>query len=180
MGAENYATLCDLGILVDQVTEPVPAQNAHTGLSCGRMHSPCGRVLLQPPVWSVKDIVIGIFAQDQSQEPFPSSGWTAPNSLTLSACSTAETTPVTADEAVHIAPAFQPAGYSHVVATLWPVGDTMAVRVCDEFYRIITADGTRGPSTSLAALALHQAVRSLRDDHRGNPFVWAGYLYVGT
>jgi hypothetical protein len=98
----------------------------------------------------------------------------------LSACSTAETAPAAADEAVHIASAFQLAGYSHVVATLWPVGDATAARVCDDFYRTITADGTRPPATARAAAALHEAVRRLRDERPGNPFSWAGYLHVGT
>ena len=30
MGAENHVTSCDLGTFVDQATEAVPAQNAHT------------------------------------------------------------------------------------------------------------------------------------------------------
>jgi hypothetical protein len=30
VGAENYVTLCDLGILVDQTAQPVPAQNPDT------------------------------------------------------------------------------------------------------------------------------------------------------
>jgi hypothetical protein len=40
-------TLCDLGILVDQSAEPVPAQNACTGHFGRRMRASGGRLLLQ-------------------------------------------------------------------------------------------------------------------------------------
>ena len=66
---KNYVTPCDLGILVDQAAKPVPAQNAHTSHFHGWMRSPCGRVLMQRPVWPMKVIVIHIFAQDQPWVP---------------------------------------------------------------------------------------------------------------
>ena len=49
----------------------------------------------------------------------------------LSACSTARTSLHLVDEAVHIAGAFQLAGYRHVIATLWHVYDTTALGVAD-------------------------------------------------
>jgi hypothetical protein len=42
VGAENAVTLCDLRIFVDQATEPVPAQNAHTGHFDRRMRASGG------------------------------------------------------------------------------------------------------------------------------------------
>ena len=65
VGAENYVPLCDLGVFVDQAAKPVPAQNAHIGLSRWRMRPPCGRVLLQCPVRPVSVAVIDALAQDQ-------------------------------------------------------------------------------------------------------------------
>jgi hypothetical protein len=50
VGAEYCVTLCDLGIFADQAAEPIPAQNAHTGLFHRRMGLPAGGVLLQRPV----------------------------------------------------------------------------------------------------------------------------------
>ena len=47
--AENSVTLCDLGILVHQPAEAVPAQNAHTGHFGRRMPRPGVRVLIQDP-----------------------------------------------------------------------------------------------------------------------------------
>src|SRR5207249_4816555 len=47
----------------------------------------------------------------------------------LSACSTTDTRPRLADEAVHITAAVQLAGYRNVIGTLWPVDDRSARRV---------------------------------------------------
>jgi CHAT domain-containing protein len=52
----------------------------------------------------------------------------------LSACSTAVSTPLLADEAAHITGAFQLAGYQHVIGTLWPVGDRLAAKLAQDFY----------------------------------------------
>ncbi len=39
-----------------------------------------------------------------------------------------------ADEAVRLASAFQLAGYRHVIATLWPIGDRHAVNLAARIY----------------------------------------------
>ena len=67
---ENGVTSCDLGILVDQATETVPAQNAHTGHVSGWVCAASGRVLLQRPVRPVRIVMIGVLGQDQPQVPF--------------------------------------------------------------------------------------------------------------
>lgn len=97
----------------------------------------------------------------------------------LSACSTAVTTPRLADEAIHITAAFQLAGYSHVVGTLWPVGDAAAAAVADGFYRRLTHNGLRPPDTGEAARALHETLRELRDRFLMTPTRWAAYLHMG-
>ncbi|MEU3956561.1 CHAT domain-containing protein [Streptomyces achromogenes] len=106
----------------------------------------------------------------------------------LSACRTAaiDSTDL-ADESIHLASAFQLAGFPHVVGTLWEIDDQIAVTVADTFYTHLRApDGTI--DTGRAALALHQAVRRVRDGHDlpgqltrcRTPFLWAAYLHAGA
>ncbi|SOE47231.1 CHAT domain-containing protein [Streptomyces sp. OV198] len=106
----------------------------------------------------------------------------------LSACETAaiDTTELI-DEAIHLTSAFQLAGFSHVVGTLWEIADRTAVTVADTFYtQLRTPSGAL--RTDRAAWALHQAVRGNRDGHdlpdgldrTRTPFLWAGYLHAGA
>jgi hypothetical protein len=64
VGAADGATLCDLGVFVDQAAEPIPAQDAHACHFRGRVHTSGGQVLLQRSVRPVDVAVIGILAQD--------------------------------------------------------------------------------------------------------------------
>ncbi|EPD66102.1 CHAT domain-containing protein [Streptomyces sp. HGB0020] len=93
----------------------------------------------------------------------------------LSACSTGQGSVYQADEAIHLASAFQLAGYRHVVATLWPVNDTVAAMAARRFYRLLgdspTADG--------AANALHEVTRRLRDRFPDAPDLWAPFVHSG-
>ena len=98
----------------------------------------------------------------------------------LSACSTArnEVTEL-ADESIHLASAFQLAGFPHVIGTLWEVDVDVARAVAGEFYRRISAD--RGfPDVNRAATVLHEIIRDLRGEDVRSPFAWAAYLHVGT
>jgi hypothetical protein len=52
----------------------------------------------------------------------------------LSACSTAHGGTRLTDEALHLASAFQMAGYWHVIATLWPLSDHAAATAAAAFY----------------------------------------------
>nr|MDQ3988528.1 CHAT domain-containing protein [Actinomycetota bacterium] len=90
----------------------------------------------------------------------------------LSACSTARGSTRLADEAIHIASAFQLAGYRHVVGTLWPVHDTTAAGIAEGFYGRLT-DGT-SPSD-----ALHAVIRGLREEQPLTPSQWAAYVHAG-
>jgi tetratricopeptide (TPR) repeat protein len=90
----------------------------------------------------------------------------------LSACDTAEPGDELADEALHLAAAFQAAGFPHVVATLWPAEDETAAELAAAFYsRGVPADPAR---------ALRRALRALRDAHPGRPLHWAPYLHLGA
>ncbi|MFD7496581.1 CHAT domain-containing protein [Streptomyces sp. NPDC059832] len=94
----------------------------------------------------------------------------------LSACQTATGVPDLADEAIHLAAAVQLTGFRHIVATSWPVGDSSAAGVSDHFYRELTSSD----SGAEPAIALHRAVRALRDSDPTEPMKWASYAHFGT
>ncbi|GLV99150.1 CHAT domain-containing tetratricopeptide repeat protein [Streptomyces lavendulae] len=97
----------------------------------------------------------------------------------LSACETALTTHTKLlDEAIHLASAFQLAGYPHVIGTLWAVNDFFAARIGDAFYAALTTGPV--PEIDRAADGLHHAVRSVRKTLRGTPSLWAAHLHVGA
>lgn len=90
----------------------------------------------------------------------------------LSACATAFGGAQHLDEAIHIASAFQVAGFRHLVATLWPITDVQAPRLARQFYR-------RLASGDDPAAAVHHAVLALRDKYRDMPYLWAPYIHLG-
>jgi CHAT domain-containing protein len=95
----------------------------------------------------------------------------------LSACTTARTGVALLDEPIHLAAACQLAGYRHVVASLWPIGDADTASLTERFYTILT---TTTPSTAdAAATALHLATRRLRALNRTHPSHWAPYTHTG-
>jgi tetratricopeptide (TPR) repeat protein len=94
----------------------------------------------------------------------------------LSACSTARPGRRLADEAIHLASAFQLAGYRHVIATLWPIGDQPAVDLAADIYTALTTAGEGD-----VAAALHAAVRRMRRRAGWDaPSVWASHIHAGT
>lgn len=97
----------------------------------------------------------------------------------LSACETARSGPRFAAEAIHLTSAFQIAGYRHVIGTLWPVADDAAADIALDVYDHLSQrpDGT--PDTDRVALALHHAVRRIRQTYRRVPTRWASHLHVG-
>jgi hypothetical protein len=128
-----------------------------------------------------------LLLQDHERNPFTAAGL-GPVALDqaqlayLSACSTATTRPpALLDESIHLASAFQIAGFRHVVSTLWEIEDRSSVRVADDFYaNLRTADGTF--DIDRAAWALHQAVSAARGrtDGTQHPFYWASYVHIGA
>jgi tetratricopeptide (TPR) repeat protein len=95
----------------------------------------------------------------------------------LSACSTARGGAVLADEGINIAQAFQLAGFKEVIATQWPVWDSTARQVARLVYDNL-ADQPETPGVG-AAVALHAAVRHVRDRYRDRPHLWAAYIHAG-
>ncbi|MFE8989684.1 CHAT domain-containing protein [Streptomyces collinus] len=95
----------------------------------------------------------------------------------LSACHTARGTSALADEAIHLAAAFQLAGFQHVVGTLWSLADGPAPQITREFYQALK---TSDQGTGGSARALHDAVQRLRQDPRhASRLNWACYVHVG-
>ncbi|MGV0041677.1 CHAT domain-containing protein [Mycobacterium colombiense] len=100
----------------------------------------------------------------------------------LSACETALALPSTVlDESIHLASGFQMAGFAHVVATMWPVLDQLSANLADRFYQELQALSQPGVAlhTDAAADALHQIVRSVRDQHLDHPSRWAPFIHAG-
>ncbi|TNC26421.1 CHAT domain-containing protein [Amycolatopsis alkalitolerans] len=97
----------------------------------------------------------------------------------LSACATARGSTVLADEAVHIASAFQLAGYAQAIGTLWEVRDSTAARIAEDFHRELAAT-IDDPVRPAGALALHTAVRRLRGEPDSRPWEWAAYVHAGA
>ncbi len=93
----------------------------------------------------------------------------------LSACSTAMPSGQLIDEAIHLASAFQLAGYRHVIATLWPVEDTIAAQLADEFYDELGGTNPAGP-----AVALHRVTRWRRNLDLHRPSRWASHIHNGV
>ncbi|WP_308205242.1 CHAT domain-containing protein [Frankia tisae] len=91
----------------------------------------------------------------------------------LSACETARPGGSLTDEAIHLASAFQLAGYQHVIATLWPIADRPAVGIADGIYTALAATGD-------VADAVHTTTRRWRRRLPGTPSVWASHIHVGA
>lgn len=78
------------------------------------------------------------------------------------------------DEGIHLASAFQLAGYRHVVATLWPINDRHAERHAEEVYDTVVAQG--------AAVTAQRSTRqptTTRPPSRP-PQLWAAYIHTGA
>jgi tetratricopeptide (TPR) repeat protein len=99
----------------------------------------------------------------------------------LSACSTAEIRVKSlVDESIHMASAFQVAGFAHVIGSLWPADDDVCVRVAELFYKsLVMCKTTADPNRAVAA-ALREAVLQIRNEYASGPGVWALYVHLGA
>jgi tetratricopeptide (TPR) repeat protein len=95
----------------------------------------------------------------------------------LAACQTATSGTALPDENINLVSAVQCAGYQQVIGTLWPVRDAPAAFVTRQVYRHIVGDDHIDLSNT--AMALHDAVRRLRQRHPDRPRVWAPFVHVG-
>lgn len=99
-----------------------------------------------------------------------------------SACSTAvNAVDLLQDECIHIASAFQLAGFSHVLATLWMAQDDAARVVVVEFYRrLFSNPDNEVVEHAKVSYSFHQVVKSLREKKRYQPILWASFIYTGA
>ena len=109
----------------------------------------------------------------------------------LSACSAAESRKdFLTDESIHIAMAFQLAGFRQVVGTLWQTKDACCRAVAGDFYQTLfemmeameqsSAGEGQSESTMPAAEALHSAVWQLRAANPGKVLAWAPFVHFGA
>lgn len=96
----------------------------------------------------------------------------------LSACTTSAPGEVMAEEAVHLAAAFQMAGFVHVISTFQPVADDISGQVCTGVYDALSGR-PGGFDPSYAAQALHLKVRQLAAEYPRTPSLWSAYLHTG-
>lgn len=93
----------------------------------------------------------------------------------LSACGTARPGTILADEIVHLASTLHVAGFRHVIGTLWPVADRVALRMA----RIVYEDLARHDDPARLAPTVRAATRALRDRYPDHPSAWAATVHIG-
>ncbi|KAG2123451.1 TPR-like protein [Suillus clintonianus] len=89
------------------------------------------------------------------------SNWQNPEFAFLSACHTTVGDEKSPDESIHLAAAMQISGFRSVIGSMWSVDDDVARQVVSVFYRNLI-DGSGRLDCTRAAVALHEAVKSLR------------------
>ncbi|MGP4001420.1 CHAT domain-containing protein [Streptomyces sp. 8N706] len=99
---------------------------------------------------------------------------TVPRLAYLSACTTSLGARRLADEALHLAAAFQHAGFPQVIGTLWPVEDGVAQSLCGQVYEELP-----GLDPTMAAVALYKATRAMSEQYPQRPSLWASFVHLG-
>lgn len=99
----------------------------------------------------------------------------------LSACSTAEkNVPELSHEVLHIASAFQVAGFGHVIASMWVSKDAICVQVASALYRHLTRSCDTRWNNKAVAAALQAAVIEVRTQNPDNPYLRIQYIHTGA
>ncbi|MCJ1251060.1 hypothetical protein MMC30_008291 [Trapelia coarctata] len=80
----------------------------------------------------------------------------------LSACSTAEIKVRNlADESIHLANAFQLAGFTNVIGTLWAADDNAAVEIASKFYEGLDLYDEEGTASTSKLEQFEEATRGI-------------------
>ncbi|KAF2675634.1 hypothetical protein K458DRAFT_381173 [Lentithecium fluviatile CBS 122367] len=141
--------------------------------------------------WKESPLTVGDLRDYKIQESSPFLGY-------LSACSTsANKVDSLVDEGIHLASAFQLAGFRHVIGTLWEVSDSHCVDMARVVYETIRDEGM---TDRAVCRGLHLAIKALRDRdvsmlretrdgevvHTNGetaahiPFYWVPYIHFGV
>jgi CHAT domain-containing protein len=97
----------------------------------------------------------------------------------LSACQTATEDENLSEEAVHLAAGLMLAGYHSVIATMWSIRDKDAPIITDHVYSDLF--NNTEPDSTKAAMALHHAVKYLRQKEGDSAFLsWVPFIHVGV
>ncbi|KAF5489574.1 hypothetical protein CGCS363_v012051 [Colletotrichum siamense] len=111
------------------------------------------RLLLED--WEDQSLTAGILLEINLRE-------TSPFLAYLSACGTSQILNYkSVDESIHLAGAFQLAGFRHVIGTLWEVEDSLCVNTAKMTYEGLWEKGMTDDSV---CQSLHHTIRHLRDD----------------
>ena len=102
----------------------------------------------------------------------------------LSACQTGTGDQNLSEEVVHLAAGMLAAGYRSVVATMWSTPDKFGPAIAEPFYQNLLQSGNGKLNSINAAEALHDAVKSLKNNSEIYNFsdpllVWVPYIHVG-
>jgi tetratricopeptide (TPR) repeat protein len=97
----------------------------------------------------------------------------------LSSCAGAEPAMALWDESIHLASAFQLAGFQQVIANLWPLDDQIALGLARDIYQYLSMATTTETAQVPAASAVRQATLRTRDAYPNFPALWAGHIHVG-
>jgi tetratricopeptide (TPR) repeat protein len=92
----------------------------------------------------------------------------------LSACSTANPGYMLSEQAIHLASAFQVAGFTNVIGTLWRISDSGAVMMASSVYEKAASDGI-----SIVSTALQEACSRAYERHPDHPSQWAAFVCYG-
>lgn len=104
----------------------------------------------------------------------------------LSACSTAENSSYKlSEESIHLASAFQLAGFSHVIAAFWEAKSRAAIPLAGLFYQnlvgAVTELNTFESNHDVVAYAFHDALCKVRQNKGSrNPLCWAPFVHIGA
>ncbi len=99
----------------------------------------------------------------------------------LSACSTVQVKANDfADEGLHLASAFQVAGFAHVIGALWSANDDTCTRIAGEFYTELIKQNEKEVGQRVVAEALWQAVIRIRSEPNSDFSSWAPFVYIGA
>lgn len=101
----------------------------------------------------------------------------------LSACSTAQNQARDMnDEGLHLAGAFQAAGFAHAVGALWRADDETCVEMARAFYEALCTAGTgTGVVPRFGVVhAWRKAVLDIRAKHYEDPNLWAPFVHFGA